>query len=135
VIEDKTTVIEPGALAGPQPPIAPAPPPVEAITDVTLPAAVIRDLSRAAPAALTLYLLLKLDHGQDRHFDLYAMKLATRYDMATPRVVAAMTALVNRELIVNQHREHHGIDGSYSWQPSKINRRTRSKHEATIHVG
>jgi hypothetical protein len=48
------------------------PPPVP-IDTLTLPARIVRTLSKTAPAAFMLYALLRLDFGGDRHFNLISL--------------------------------------------------------------
>jgi hypothetical protein len=120
-------------------------PPVEVVADtVAVPARIVRELSRVAPNALTLLMLLKLDYGQERgSFNLIVFELARRYNMAPQRINTALLSLVAKGLIIDQHREYTGIDGRYGWLPARARwaskpgaaARRRKRAAEASHVG
>jgi hypothetical protein len=110
------------------PAVVPNPVPAVAADTITLPAKVVRTLSRASPAAFLLYALLRLDYGSERNFNLIVFELAVRYNMAPQRITTAILALVRQGLIVDHHRENGHLDGTYGWFPRQI---TWSSHRGS----
>ena len=111
----------------------PRPPPPPPAPVVSLKVSTVHDLA-AVPAALALYVHLRVAHGEAKSFDVDVIQIAAALGWNNIRVDVAMRELVRRELLITRNNVHYTgpMSGSYGFEMSGYKRKLLNKFDRSI---